>query len=75
MKQLCSEAVCSGEGGKMGRSVLESRKLVIAAVLLVFATILKQVLGEVGSDVLTKERTQKLGTSPLPLMFPNCACE
>ena len=42
MKQLLCEPVCSGKGGKMGHSVLESRKLVTAAVLLVFATTLTE---------------------------------
>lgn len=57
VKQLFCELVCSGEGGNRGCSVLESRKLASAAVLLVFATVVKQVLGEIGNDVLTKERT------------------
>lgn len=41
----------------MGHSVLESRKLIPATDFLAFAMILKQVLGEVGHDVLTEERT------------------
>lgn len=45
VKQLFCQPVCSGEGGEVGHPLLESRRLVTAAVLLVFATLLKQVLG------------------------------